>query len=143
MSVAYIGRLAPSPTGLLHLGHAATFWTAYVRSCERGGVLRMRNEDLDPQRSRAEFVAAMFEDLRWLGITWSGDVITQSQRLTAYREALDRLLATGSIYPCRCSRKDLARMMQAPHEDDDDDEPVYPGLCRPSEQTLCAHSRRA
>ena len=68
MSVAYLGRLAPSPTGLLHLGHAATFWTAFVRA--RGGVLRMRNEDLDPHRSRAEFVTAMFEDLRWLGISW-------------------------------------------------------------------------
>lgn len=131
MSVAYIGRLAPSPTGLLHLGHAATFWTAFSRA--GGGVLRMRNEDLDPQRSRAEFVSAMFDDLRWLGIAWSGDVITQSERLEAYRESLTRLLSEGWIYPCRCSRKDLARMVQAPHEDTDD-EPVYPGLCRPSEQ---------
>jgi glutamyl/glutaminyl-tRNA synthetase len=135
VSVAYIGRLAPSPTGLLHLGHAATFWTAYARSCERGGVLQMRNEDLDPQRSRAEFVAAMFEDLQWLGIAWSGAVVTQSARSTAYREALDRLLQGGWVYPCRCSRKDLARMMQAPHENpaevDPDDEGVYPGACRP------------
>lgn len=134
VSVAYIGRLAPSPTGLLHLGHAATFWTAYMRSCEHGGELRMRNEDLDPHRSRPEFVAAMFEDLRWLGIAWSGEVVTQSARLAAYRETLDRLLQKGWVYPCRCSRKDLARMLQAPHENpaevDPDDEGVYPGICR-------------
>jgi len=140
VSVAYIGRLAPSPTGLLHLGHAATFWTAYTRSCERGGVLRMRNEDLDPHRSRAEFVAAMFEDLRWLGIAWSGEVVTQSERLAAYRAALDRLLHEGWVYPCRCSRKDLARMMQAPHENlaegDPDDEGVYPGVCRPESERV-------
>src|SRR5271163_2420193 len=89
VSVAYIGRLAPSPTGLLHLGHAATFWTAYMRCQERGGVLRLRNEDLDPQRSRAEFVAAMLEDLLWLGIAWSGPVVTQSERLQKCRSALD------------------------------------------------------
>jgi glutamyl/glutaminyl-tRNA synthetase len=134
VSVAYIGRLAPSPTGLLHLGHAATFWTAYTRSCERNGTLRMRNEDLDPQRSRTEFVTAMFEDLQWLGIRWSGEVVTQAARSAAYREALDRLLHAGWVYPCRCSRKDLARMMQAPHENpaDADDEGVYPGACRPA-----------
>jgi glutamyl/glutaminyl-tRNA synthetase len=140
VSVAYIGRLAPSPTGLLHLGHAATFWTAYLRSQERGGVLRMRNEDLDPQRSRAEFVAAMFEDLHWLGVAWSGEVVTQSGRLAAYREALDRLLQEGWLYPCRCSRKDLTRIMQAPHENpagmDPDDEGVYPGVCRPESERV-------
>ena len=135
VSVAYIGRLAPSPTGLLHLGHASTFWTAYVRSWEQNGVLRMRNEDLDPQRSRAEFVTAMLEDLEWLGVAWSEPVVTQSERSAAYREALDRLLQEGWLYPCRCSRKDLARMMQAPHEHpaelDPEDEGVYPGVCRP------------
>jgi glutamyl/glutaminyl-tRNA synthetase len=140
VSVAYIGRLAPSPTGLLHLGHAATFWTAYTRSCARDGVLRMRNEDLDPQRSRAEFVTAMFEDLRWLGVAWSGEVVTQSERLAAYRAALDRLLHEGWVYPCRCSRKDLARMMLAPHENpaegDPDDEGVYPRICRPESEPV-------
>jgi glutamyl/glutaminyl-tRNA synthetase len=95
----------------------------------------MRNEDLDPQRSRAEFVAAMLEDLRWLGIEWSGQVVTQSAQLPAYRQTLDRLLREGWVYPCRCSRKDLARMMQAPHEhgpQEADEEPVYPGICRPA-----------
>jgi glutamyl/glutaminyl-tRNA synthetase len=106
-----------------------------MRSRAHDGVLRMRNEDLDPQRSRVEFVAAMLEDLRWLGIEWSGSVVTQSAQLPAYRQALDRLLQQGWVYPCRCSRKDLARMMQAPHEygvQELDEEPVYPGTCRPA-----------
>ena len=71
MATGYRGRLAPSPTGLLHLGHARTFWIAAKRAQERGGVLVLRNEDLDPQRCQPEFVAAMYEDLRWLGIVWS------------------------------------------------------------------------
>src|SRR5206468_10284107 len=69
-SSEYRGRLAPSPTGHLHLGHARTFWTAYERARAHGGTLILRNEDLDPQRSRPEYVAALIEDLRWLGLTW-------------------------------------------------------------------------
>src|SRR5258708_14725324 len=117
MPSAYIGRLAPSPTGLLHLGHAATFWTAYRRARRVHGTLLLRNEDLDPHRSRAEFVDAMLEDLAWLGIPWNPPIITQSERLSRYRAALDQLLITGPIYPCRCSRQDLARMAHAPHDD--------------------------
>jgi glutamyl-tRNA synthetase len=128
----YIGRIAPSPTGLLHLGHAATFWTAWQRAQEHHGALLLRNEDLDPQRSRQEFVEAMIEDLTWLGVQWTPPVIVQSQRLALYREALAHLLATGHAYPCTCSRRDLAQMVQAPHEEMDD-EPVYAGRCRPLE----------
>ena len=126
----YIGRLAPSPTGLLHLGHAATFWTAFQRAREHQGTLLFRNEDLDPQRSRQEYVEAMIEDLAWLGIAWNPPILVQSQRIALYREAFKHLLATGSVYPCTCSRRDLAQMIQAPHEDTDD-EPVYDGRCRP------------
>lgn len=126
----YIGRLAPSPTGLLHLGHAATFWTAYQRAKERHGALLLRNEDLDPQRSKQEFVDAMIEDLAWLGIQWTPPIVVQSQRLQLYREGLARLLGSGYAYPCTCSRRDLAAMVQAPHEESDD-EPVYTGRCRP------------
>ena len=131
MAPVYIGRLAPSPTGLLHLGHAATFWQAFTRAREHNGILLLRNENLDPQRSKPEYVEAMLEDLAWLGIEWQPPMFSQSERIPLYREALDQLLITGHIYPCHCSRKDLAGMMHAPHEDSDD-EPVYPGNCRPA-----------
>lgn len=126
----YRGRLAPSPTGLLHLGHAATFWAAYQRAQQHNGTLLLRNEDLDPQRSKREFVDAMIEDLAWLGIDWTPPVVVQSERIALYREAFERLLAAGFVYPCTCSRRELAQMVQAPHEDADD-EPVYSGRCRP------------
>ena len=122
----YRGRLAPSPTGLLHLGHARTFWTAYERTRDAGGVLVFRNEDLDTQRSRADYAAAMLDDLRWLGIEWQEgpDVggpfapYRQSERYALYRAAWERLRAGGWIYPCTCSRRELAAALSAPHEDD-------------------------
>ena len=135
---AYRGRLAPSPTGLLHLGHARTFWIAAQRAKERGGQLIFRNEDLDPQRCRSEFVEAMIEDLRWLGISWSEGPdcggpfgpYTQSERREHYLAAWETLREQGLIYPCTCSRKDVAQSAGAPN--DGDDEPVYSGRCRPS-----------
>lgn len=138
----YRGRIAPSPTGYLHLGHARTFWTAYERSVAAGGTLVFRNEDLDPQRSRVEYASAMFEDLRWLGMHWQEgpDVggrfapYVQSQRRELYVRAWRQLLGTGRIYPCSCTRKDLAEAAQAPHESlaahDPNDEPIYNGRCR-------------
>jgi glutamyl-tRNA synthetase len=139
----YRGRLAPSPTGYLHLGHARTFWAAYERARAAGGVLLLREEDLDPARSRAEFAAAMLEDLRWLGVEWQEgpDVggpfgpYRQSERRGSYLETWARLAAGGQVYPCVCSRKDIARAAEAPHEGHpqqaQDDEPHYPGTCRP------------
>jgi glutamyl/glutaminyl-tRNA synthetase len=135
---AYRGRLAPSPTGLLHLGHARTFWIAAQRAVERGGQLIFRNEDLDPQRCRPEFVEAMMEDLRWLGISWSEGPdcggpfgpYTQSERREHYLAAWETLRERGLIYPCTCSRKDVAQSAGAPN--DGDDEPAYSGRCRPS-----------
>jgi glutamyl-tRNA synthetase len=137
----YRGRLAPSPTGYLHLGHASTFWVASERARRRGGTLVLRDEDLDPRRSRVEFAAAMLEDLRWLGITWQEgpDVggpsapYSQSRRREFYLGVWARLLAGGLIYPCACSRRDLVRAAAAPHEGrhDPEDEPLYPGTCRP------------
>lgn len=132
----YRGRLAPSPTGLLHIGHARTFWTAAERARQHHGVLILRNEDLDPQRCRPEFTSAMYEDLRWLGIGWTegpdcGGTFgpySQSERRHFYLEAWKELRQGGWIYPCTCSRKDLAAAAAAPNEGDD--EPLYPGTCR-------------
>ena len=129
----YVGRLAPSPTGLLHLGHARTFWIALERARAAGGKLWLRDEDLDPQRSRPEFSAAMKGDLRWLGISWDAE-LRQSDRLALYRAAMQQLLAAGLAYPCICSRRDLAQSIAAPHEDDD--EPIYNGRCRPSSDAV-------
>jgi len=130
----YRGRLAPSPTGLLHLGHAATFWQAFTRARDHNGTLLLRNEDIDPHRSRPSYLAAILEDLAWLGIEWHPPLITQSHRTYLYHSAFNRLLQHGSIYPCHCSRKDLALMMHAPHEEEND-EPVYNGHCRPMHPT--------
>ncbi len=135
-NLPYRGRLAPSPTGLLHIGHASTFWTAYQRGLENDGTLVFRNEDLDPQRSKAEFAQAMIDDLRWLGIRWQEgpDVggpfapYEQSGRREFYVNAWRKLRDNGFIYPCTCSRKDLSTAAGAPNEGDD--EPLYPGRCR-------------
>lgn len=132
----YRGRLAPSPTGLLHIGHAQTFWIAAQRAIEKNGTLILRNEDLDQQRSRNQFALAMIEDLRWLGIRWSEGPdcggryapYVQSERRTHYLAAWRRLREAGFLYPCICSRKDLAQSANAPN--DTDDEPIYPGTCR-------------
>ena len=133
----YRGRLAPSPTGLLHVGHARTFWVAFQRAGQNRGQLILRNEDLDSQRCRPEFVAAMLEDLRWLGLAWDEGPdcggrfgpYSQSERRGYYLAAWERLRDLGMIYPCTCSRKDVAQAASAPN--DFDDEPVYPGRCRP------------
>ena len=133
----YRGRLAPSPTGLLHLGHARTFWIAARRAAQHRGTLVLRNEDLDPQRCRREFVEAMYEDLRWLGINWSEgpdcggphSPYSQSQRRDFYLDAWRKLRDSGAIYPCTCSRKDVAQAAAAPNNEVDD-EPLYPGTCR-------------
>lgn len=152
MNHAYRGRIAPSPTGLLHIGHARTFWQAFVRAQEVRGTLVLRNEDLDPQRSRTEFADAMLEDLRWLGIQWQEgpDVggpfapYEQSQRRDLYLQTWKQLARSGFLYPCTCSRKELSRIAQAPHETgaelrrEGDEGPMYPGTCRPSFPTVPA-----
>lgn len=133
---SYRGRIAPSPTGYLHLGHARTFLIAADRARQFGGSLIFRNEDLDRERCRQEFVSAMFEDLRWLGISWDEGPdcggacapYSQSDRREHYLGALKMLRDRGFIYPCTCSRKDLAASVSAPN--DLDDEPIYPGKCR-------------
>ena len=134
---AYRGRLAPSPTGHLHLGHARTFWVAQKRAQANGGTLVLRNDDLDSTRFKMEFVDAMLEDLKWFGFEWqegpdcSGAFgpYAQSERRSFYAAALEKLRAGGFIYPCTCSRKDILTSARAPHAEDDR-EPIYPGTCR-------------
>lgn len=127
----YLGRLAPSPTGLLHLGHARTFCIAAQRARRAGGDLVLRNDDLDAARCQPEFVQAFREDLAWLGLTWREPMVTQSARLDHYRKALVRLHATGQIYPCHRSRREVAEAASAPHEGGLNDEPHYPAAWRP------------
>jgi glutamyl/glutaminyl-tRNA synthetase len=124
----YRGRLAPSPTGYLHLGHARTFWIAQERVRAARGRMILRNEDLDGDRCKPEFVGAMIEDLRWFGFKWDEGPFAQSERLSLYRAAFAKLKAGGFLFPCVCSRKDVQRALQAPHVGDD--EPIYPGTCR-------------
>jgi len=133
----YRGRVAPSPTGYLHLGHARTFWTAQERARKQHGTLVLRNEDLDPARCRPEFTQAMIEDLKWLGLEWQEGPdrggpfapYEQSQRTHLYRAALDELIQCGAIFPCTCSRKDIQHAARAPQAGEDE-ERLYPGTCR-------------
>ncbi|TAG33573.1 MAG: tRNA glutamyl-Q(34) synthetase GluQRS [Verrucomicrobia bacterium] len=138
MKTRYAGRLAPSPTGYLHLGHARTFIRAAKRAEEAGGRLLLRIDDLDTDRCRPEFAEAAEEDLSWLGLRWETPVQVQSRRRHRYRAALARLHAEGVIFPCSRSRKDLAAALSAPHEvvgavgiGGADDEPIYPPEWRP------------
>jgi glutamyl-tRNA synthetase len=139
----YRGRLAPSPTGYLHLGHARTFWIAYERAKSAGGTLILRNEDLDSSRAKKEFVSAFIEDLHWLGISWEeGPDIggplgpyDQSERMRFYHAAFEQLRSSGFLFPCTCSRQDVLRSAQAPHQDQD--EPLYPGTCRTKTERDC------
>ena len=138
---AYRGRLAPSPTGFLHLGHAATFWIAQSRARATGGTLVLRIEDLDHERCKPEYAASLLEDMCWFGLRWDeGPDIggpfapyCQHARLATYRSALTQLAAAGAIYPCKCTRRDAAQALAAPHEG----EPgaVHADPCRPPRGT--------
>lgn len=124
-------RFAPSPTGLLHLGHAFAALTA-ARLADPGQFL-LRIEDIDPSRCRPEYEAAISEDLHWLGLDWPLPVLRQSDRLPAYRAAMDRLGALGLTYPCSCRRGDIRAALSAPQEGEPLHGPdgiVYPGTCR-------------
>lgn len=132
--IPYRGRLAPSPTGYLHVGHAVTFWRAQGRSRARKGKLLLRIEDLDRDRCRPEFCASIAEDLEWFGLQWEGTPVLQSERRPLYLEAWKQLRDRGLIYPCGCSRRDVLSAAGAPHAEDE--EPIYPGACRPVGLTI-------
>lgn len=132
MSSEYIGRIAPTPTGFLHLGHAATFRTAWERAREQNGKVLLRIEDLDPARCKPEFTSAILDDLLWIGIDWDSGPEFQSMRRPLYLRAWKTLKEAGLIYPCTKTRKDLRNVALAPHEDEETAEPLYPTEWRPA-----------
>jgi glutamyl-Q tRNA(Asp) synthetase len=123
-----ITRFAPSPTGLLHLGHAFSAFNAWKRAGDAGGRFLLRLEDIDPNRCRPEYADSIQEDLAWLGVDWDGPVRVQSGHLPEYQTVLDRLAEQGLVYPCFCTRSDIAAASAAPHGPDG--APLYPGTCR-------------
>ena len=120
-----ITRFAPSPTGRLHLGHAYSAWLAWERARSAGGQFLLRFEDIDHTRVREEYYQGIEEDLRWLGIDWEGQPWRQLSRMDAYSQAFDRLQKMGLLYPCFCTRKELAAT--APQQGDG--AMNYPGTC--------------
>jgi len=124
--MSYVGRLAPSPTGALHLGNVRTFMIAWLRARSLGGRLVMRMEDLDHPKDKPGAAAAAIEDMRWLGFDWDAEYV-QSERKALYREALESLVAKGLAYPCVCTRRDVESAQSAPHAGE---QLHYPGTCR-------------
>ena len=138
-----VTRFAPSPTGRLHLGHAYSAVLGHVRARGSGGKLLLRIEDLDQTRSRPDFVDGIMTDLHWLGIEWDEPVLVQSERATAYAQALETLRQRGLVYPCFCTRSDIAAALEAPHGRS----AHYPGTCRrlpddPERRASIPHSWR-
>ena len=132
-SANFVTRFAPSPTGLLHLGHAFSALTAWQAAQAAGGEFLLRIEDIDGARARPEYEAAIYQDLAWLGLTWPGPVLRQSERVGVYAAALDQLGHLGATYPCRCTRADIRAALSAPQEGGTQLPPggaVYPGTCR-------------
>lgn len=130
-----VTRFAPSPTGLLHLGHAYSAVCAHDAARAPTGAFRLRIDDNDAGRVRPDYEAALVDDLDWLGLVIDGPVIRQSTRAAAYRAALDRLQKSGLAYPCFCSRSDIAAAIAAPHGPEG---LIYPGTCRAADPALVA-----
>ena len=128
-------RFAPSPNGPLHLGHAYAAVVAHDLARTRGGAFLLRIEDIDGARSRDALVDEFLADLRWLGLQWDGEVVFQSQRHAAYADAAARLIAMGLLYPCTCTRSEIARAARGHGPDG----PIYPGTCRGTQAKLGDH----
>lgn len=122
-----VGRLAPSPTGAQHVGNARTYLVAWLSARSRGGAVRLRIEDIDSPRIKAGAAEQALEDLRWLGLDWDGEVVVQTERLPRYETALGELKRQELVYPCTCTRADIASAASAPHADHEG--PTYPGTC--------------
>ncbi|MHB1072086.1 MAG: tRNA glutamyl-Q(34) synthetase GluQRS [Gemmatimonadaceae bacterium] len=129
--MSYRGRIAPTPTGDLHLGHARTFHAAWHRAVDAGGSVVLRIEDLDPLRCRPEYTERAIEDLQWLGIRWSEGPVYQSRRRDVFEAAWRRLRDAGLVYPSEVSRRELRDAAHAPHEDEEGAEPIFPPALRP------------
>ncbi|WP_295533686.1 tRNA glutamyl-Q(34) synthetase GluQRS [uncultured Thioclava sp.] len=129
-----ITRFAPSPTGPLHLGHAYSALLAHNMARKAGGQFLLRIEDIDQSRARPHWERQIYDDLHWLGITWDGPVMRQSDRFSCYRETLDTLWKTGFLYRCTCTRRDIEEAANAPQEGAGfgPDGLIYPGTCRQS-----------
>ncbi|MEL6682563.1 MAG: tRNA glutamyl-Q(34) synthetase GluQRS [Pseudomonadota bacterium] len=128
-----ITRFAPSPTGPLHLGHAYSALLAHDLAKAAGGTFLLRIEDIDQSRARPEWEAQIYDDLRWLGLSWEHPVMRQSERLQTYRDALQKLWNLGLVYPCTCTRRDIQEAASAPQEGAPKYGPdglIYPGTCR-------------
>lgn len=129
-------RLAPSPTGALHLGNARTFLVNWALARQRDWRVVLRIDDLDSPRVKPGADVQTVEMLRWLGLEWDGPIVYETGNLEQYAAALERLAGGGWIYPCRCTRSQIAAAaMSAPHVDEH--ELRYPGTCRPEQQTAC------
>ncbi|HVO04313.1 MAG TPA: tRNA glutamyl-Q(34) synthetase GluQRS [Candidatus Cybelea sp.] len=135
-----VTRFAPSPTGHLHLGHAYSALLAWKTAKAAGGRFLLRIEDIDRARCRSEFEAAIYRDLAWLGIDWELPVRRQSEHEADYRAALERLETMGVLYPCFCSRKDIAAAASAPHQGE---AALYPGICRNLDPATAARRKAA
>lgn len=120
-------RFAPSPNGFLHLGHALSALVTWDAARKLGGTVYLRIEDIDRERCKPEFTQAIFEDLHWLGLSWPEPVLFQSERFGLYAEAANRLRAMNLLYPCFCTRAEIA---EASTGADPDGAPLYPGTCR-------------
>ncbi|MBV9835537.1 MAG: tRNA glutamyl-Q(34) synthetase GluQRS, partial [Alphaproteobacteria bacterium] len=126
-----VSRFAPSPTGYLHLGHAFSALTAWHAARDVGGRFLLRIEDIDIRRCKAAFTEAILDDLAWLGIDWDGEVRRQSQHFDDYGSALDRLSDMGLVYPCFCTRAEIAHeIARAGEAQHGPDGPLYPRTCR-------------
>ena len=133
--MTYRGRIAPTPTGDLHVGHARTFVAAWQRAVQAGGDVVLRIEDLDPLRCREQYTASAIEDLTWLGIRWIGAPVFQSARRDVYEQLWRTLRDAGLVYPSDVSRRELRDAAHAPHEDEEGAEPVFPAELRPAAGT--------
>ena len=131
--MGFVTRFAPSPTGPLHLGHAYSAILAHDMARKSGGRFLLRIEDIDWSRSRPEWEELIYEDLRWLGLSWEDPVMRQSERLDAYHEVLKSLWDQEAVFACTCNRRDILAAASAPHEGDPPTGPdgvIYPGTCR-------------